>query len=447
MERRLSVALALLVIVGVGFQLLPIAVIRYAAISVLILQICLELRVHSKQFLTSPLFLLGASALVFFSFVLGVVDTTYPGLPFHTIESHYGSDAERIFVIFGLCCLIVHSLISAETEQSLERSQDMSTWSEKYVIIYSAIALLVSSANVINYLSMQSGGLYFVTIRSLAAPLLGFCVIFLSRLSLKASRSQKLLIAGVIVLSIAGLFFMHEGKKPFFIIVAGLLYLARLNNLSVKQLFALAATFILFAIILVQVVQIIRVPHYSLLSTDKGPPASMIGTILKAKVILRQTETRYCFHQVIDKNWEQPFSVAKQFFWLKALVPSFLWSDKPSLSMGQIYGAEYCNEQIGSRHTTSISLLGQPIIQGGWIGLLLHGGLLIMCLGGLVWLIRTPQSLATVMVVALLPWLIDFDQEFAMFVANAVKFFLAQSPLALLAALSVAYTKSASEPN
>ena len=80
----------------------------------------------------------------------------------------------------------------------------------------------------------------------------------------------------------------------------------------------------------------------------------------------------------------------------------------------------------------TITLLGQPVIQGGGIGLLLHGGILIIALGGVAWLGRKPESLSAVTAVALLPWLIDFDQDFALYVANAVKFFLVMLPLAFI---------------
>lgn len=435
MNLRLTIVIALIVIVGTGFQLLPISIVRIGAIMVLLVQVYLERRSDSSQFLTSPLFLLGASALFFFSFILGVVDTTYLGLPFHTIETFYGSDAERLFVGFGLCCVVLHSLIAGRADQSSKTIEGGPVWAGKYLNIFAAIALFISLANVANYMSLKSGGLYIATVQSIAAPLLGFCLVFLIRQSIQVPTSQKLLIALVIVLSISGLFYIHEGKKPFFIIVACLLYWLRLKKVSAKKLIVFAAVFIPLAISLVQITEFIRKPYiYQIPSKDTM--VGMIGAILKAKVILRQTETRYCFQNVIDKRWEQPLSAKKQLFWLKGLVPRGMWPEKPSLSLGREYAKEYCGEDRNLAHTNSISLLGQPIIHGGGIGLLLHGGILIACLGGLVWLGRDPYSQSTVAIVALLPFLIDFDQDFAMYVANTVKFCLTQSPLYLLAACS-----------
>jgi hypothetical protein len=59
------------------------------------------------------------------------------------------------------------------------------------------------------------------------------------------------------------------------------------------------------------------------------------------------------------------------------------------------------------------------------MGLVFHAGILLFVLAIVETLNTNRVGLSTTLVVALLPWLIDFDQDFAMYVANAVKFFLA----------------------
>ena len=190
------------------------------------------------------------------------------------------------------------------------------------------------------------------------------------------------------------------------------------------------AVFVFLSIGIIQIVDLVRSP----IRTGAAPlAATWFGSVLRAKVVLRQAETRYCFQKVIDKHREQPLTATNQLFWLKGLVPRVLWPKKPSLSLGAGYSVGYCGSTVENQHSASITLLGQPIIHGGLIGLLLHGGLLVVGLGGVVWLARRPRSLATITSVALLPWLIDFDQDFAIYVANAVKFFLVMTPLVLLA--------------
>ena len=123
LTRRLTVVIAGIVIVGTGLELLPITVVRIGAVLALLVQIAQERRNGDSQFLTSPLFLLGAATLLLFSFVLSVLDppshaihlkVTYDPHDFHleNIDPNIGGDAERILIIFGLCCVAVHSLIA-----------------------------------------------------------------------------------------------------------------------------------------------------------------------------------------------------------------------------------------------------------------------------------------------------------------------------------------------
>jgi len=155
-------------------------------------------------------------------------------------------------------------------------------------------------------------------------------------------------------------------------------------------------------------------------------------------LIWRQTGSINCFKNVIQNHWDQPFLLSKQLFWLKGLVPRAIWPEKPSLSLGREYAYSYC-ETTAPRytgHSGSITLLGQSIIHGGRLGVLLHGAILIIALGGIATLSRNPHNLSSASIAALLPWLIDFDQDFAMYIANASKFFLVMLPIIYVSSLS-----------
>ncbi len=417
------------VIAGTGFGVLPMAIVRGLTIMTLFVQVYREQQTGNSQFLTSPLFLLGANALVFFSFVLGISDKHFPGSPFDNIDPVYGTAAEQMIVIFGLTCIALHSLIAAANPDVTHLDDNRLTDKGTSAIVFAAIALIISLVNVVNYVSPILPG---VDIRSVAAPMLAFSMMYLVYLAVEAPGGRRLLIVGVILLLLGGLFYVHEGKVPIFMIVAGLLYWFRLKKVSSKKLVVFGLIFVPVSVGLLQVAQMVRVPYYSVLGTTHANPASMIGYVARAKIVLRQAETRYCFQRVIDKHWQQPFTTAEQMFWLKGLVPRVLWPEKPSLSLGRDYSWYYCGSNVKNENSSSITLLGQPVIRGGEIGLLLHGGLLIVGLGGVTWFGRKRDRLSAVTVVALLPWLIDFDQDFALYVANAVKFLLAMLPLYFL---------------
>ena len=419
---------------GVGFQVLPISVVRTVAVLVLLGQVIVECRAGSNQFLTSPLFLLGTIALVFFSFIPGFVDPVIPVTRLKGMGSFYGSDAERMVVIFGLGCIALHTLIAYRVQLPSMAHEQGAMLGPAGIYIFAAIALGVSLFNVANFVSLTSGGTHLTAIRSMAPPALAFCLMILVHQAVEAPGRQKLLIAGVFVLSIVALVFIHEGKKPFFMIFAAALYMLRLKNVSLKTLIIFGVVSVLGAITLLQVVQMVRVPYASMLKLEAQPPASSFLAVLSSKLVLRQKETTYCFQNVIDQHWDQPLSAGRQLFWMKGLVPRALWSDKPSLSHGREYAPQYCGMPGGGSHSSSITLLGQPVIYGGGLGLMLHGGVLLAALSLLTWLGRDPRRLSTITVVAMLPWLIDFDQDFTLYAANAVKFCLVMLPLVFLAA-------------
>jgi hypothetical protein len=87
-------------------------------------------------------------------------------------------------------------------------------------------------------------------------------------------------------------------------------------------------------------------------------------------------------------------------------------------------------------HHSSVTLLGQPFIAGGNIGLFLNIGLLILGLSVITLLTREKLSLSTLSVVALAPWLIDMDQNFGLYIANLTKFFFIIVPLIMIIGLS-----------
>jgi hypothetical protein len=433
-NQRLVVIAAGLIAAGVGFELLPIAAAATGAMAVLLTQAYRERQAESNLFLTSPLFLLGTISLVFFVFILAVANTEYSNKSLHTIESFYGSDADRMFVLFGMSCIVVHSLIAAAASRAGSAKGHVMARSDRQVFVFAAIAAIVSLANIGNFVSLELGGPGFETIRSVASPVLAFSLIGLAYQAVATSGRNRVLIAVTIVLVLVGMFFILEGKKPILIATAGVLYVLRLKKASIKNLMVTAVALVIAIVTLLEVAQTIRVPAYGIYGSAVESPLAALKLVIDAKLVLRQAATRYCVQNVIDKHAGQEFSLSKQLFWLKGLVPRLLWPDKPSLSLGEKYAWEYCGATFRNGHSSSITLLGQPVIHGGFIGLMLHATVLLAALAGVVWLSRNPETLSTMASVAILPWLIDFEQDFALYMANAVKFLLAMTPLIFIAA-------------
>ena len=103
------IGLASLVAVGsvTGESLIELA--RLCAISTLFLQIMVELRGRQKRFLTSPLFLLSAIGVFFFSVAQAI---WVPEGPWPTVRLNFtifvGSHAEGVILAFCMVCIIIY---------------------------------------------------------------------------------------------------------------------------------------------------------------------------------------------------------------------------------------------------------------------------------------------------------------------------------------------------
>ncbi|AVM75619.1 hypothetical protein MSR1_31530 [Magnetospirillum gryphiswaldense MSR-1] len=152
--------------------------------------------------------------------------------------------------------------------------------------------------------------------------------------------------------------------------------------------------------------------------------------VLVGKLAYRQAETMFCLNHVLrGESGDQPL------YFLAAPVPRLLWPDKPSLSNGGDHAVRYCgrfpDDVAVGNHSASITLLGEPYSRGGGMGLTLS----MIVVGGVLsvsGLLLARSGAGAVVVLATLPWIVDFDQDFAMWLANITKFGLAATVTTIL---------------
>ncbi|MEE2998019.1 MAG: hypothetical protein VX700_12830 [Pseudomonadota bacterium] len=233
----------------------------------------------------------------------------------------------------------------------------------------------------------------------------------------------------VLMLAVVGVMVLaHGGKIPAFMILSVFIYYIAIKRLTFLRVARFAVLCSLLLFIIVQVAQIIRLPHASVLNSERNFIQN-ITVVLASKLAWRQLETGYCFDNVVRAHRNENFENSKQAFWLDILVPRVLWSDKPNFSLGSQYARDYCKlHDRHPHHSSSITLLGQPVINGGLLGLILHGTILAAALGALTAVSFVAPGLPRIVVFALLPWWIDFDQDFALYFGNIVKFGLFMAP-------------------
>lgn len=431
-------AIAAGLVIGATFiHWLPMAAVRLAAVGVIAAQAWLEIGTARKLFVTSPAFLLAGICILFYSVLPATLVPDSIALE-PIFAGYVGSQAERYVIVFAMASLLAHLFVRRRLDDGRDQ-QAIPSWFNPYITnLFIVASLSLTAVDIVYPLAYSRDATYLGPVRSLIPPLQAFLVVYLLRRAIIGSQGLRILVGLVVVAAVVGLLAVNERKIPIFIATAGALYWFRYRDISIKRALIGGLVCAAAGIGMIQAGQAIRTPLASVLQPESFGKSSsfMFWLVLESKFVLRQTDTGNCFRNVIKAHWNEPLIASNQLFWLKGLVPRILWPEKPSLSLGRDYSTRYCGFQEMNVHSSSITLLGQPVIQGGWMGLILHGGLLLVALGGLTWFSRNPGSLSSTTIVALLPWLIDFDQDFAMYAANAVKFFLVMLPMVLIAGLS-----------
>ena len=440
------VVVLLLISASFIFDWIPIDILRYISLFIILLQIFFEIRTKNKFFLTSPLFILSSLSFIFFSFAQGIAINLYEPSFHPKVISAYGSDGERYLAAFAFVGLASYVLVLLMTRIKLEPQKIKYT--PENLSVFRLFMFCIIALTIINvyffYTAPSITATLNIPLRHLLPPLQAFMLIFLIRRIFISGKKFTLLSAFFFCILFAGMFAVHEGKIPILIGATALFYWLRLTKITLKKISLYLVIALVLSVSGLQLISVIRSPETSIKVFSGAPNAELhksnfpkISKVPLLKILYRQIDTVYCFNKVLNYGLDEAFILSEQFFWIKGLVPRFMWPEKPSLSQGKVYAKKYCGvDHPDHNHNSSITLLGQPFIKGGNVGLFLNMGLLILGLAGITWLTREPLGLATLSVVVLSPWLIDMDQNFGLYIANLVKFFFIILPLIIVVGLS-----------
>lgn len=246
-------------------------------------------------------------------------------------------------------------------------------------------------------------------------------VIYSTTLALAALRTvtrQEGAITDLAILSLAAVGLILVGKVKPVIFILGIAGAAVALAWRSALIFAGVVT-----VSLVMLVLGIMVRQHQV-----SPPFEMVnyaGRVLATKLVSRQAETVDCLTGVVRKHFAVHAESSNPFYFASGLVPRVLWPDKPNLSQSGKTVIPYCHADFAPNlhtdHSASGTLLWEPLAFAGIRGQIAAQALTFLMLIGLsrVWI--NGGAYAAAGVLALTPWTIDFDQHFALYIANLAK--------------------------
>lgn len=421
-----ALAIALLVLAPIPDTMTAVRLVVLAA-AILAAWI---LRRESPVLLVSPPFLLGLMSLVLFSLspwiALMAIDdpASMPGttsMIFQIAADPYvGKPAERLVLLFSVLSLAFSlGLCGILPRLSLRpilpgRGAAIAVFSAIIVLALTFVGLLqVLSPAVWSHKQILDA--FPPLIVALAA--LGF----LDSLARNEARA-----AAVTVFICAVFLFLFPFTRAFktgAFTVAVMVVLLAATTRSLGRAIAIMAAFIALIFLVAG--------NFYALRNFKAPTDPFV-TQLVDKLAYRQIETGYCLDRAIELAATDTSLGKSPFYFLGGMIPRIVWPDKPSLSEVSSFAKTSClGYTLDPRNTTSFSvtLLGEPLIFAGTRGLI--AALIFFAVAhGLIALGAARAGPAgTMALVGLAPWLMDFDQHFALYWANALKMFLYMSPV------------------
>lgn len=382
----------------------------------------------------SPAFVLSAIVIVFFSIVPYVINVLViepriaSGAWVHLMKpwlpEFFGSAAEIIIVAFAAAGLLVHHLTTFAVPAFRAPQRVASAMLDKLAIV-TVVGLAVALPAVT--LATSFSGFVFSQLWTFYPPVQSLLLILLTHRHKTVNTLSPVSLALLYAAAVIPLAAFGQGKIPFLMLVAALGYYLSFGLPSAKRLLIFVSLVVAVFVVFIPISDSIRFSKF--MEPDRVVVNRSFGSYMLRKIYVRQADTGSCLKAVIAQHGAEPFDLGRQFFWAEAMIPRALWPEKPNLSLGTYYSAKYCLTDPSEGNSASITLLGQPVIIGGMSGLALNGGLLLVLLGALTLTTRRSGGLGRIAITALLPWWIDFDQDFAMYVANLAKFALAMAPI------------------
>lgn len=405
--------------------------------------LCMVSFVRSEKslLLISPLFVLSILALVGYSLIealyaLNPALFSVGKIPDARPLSYTGSLGEALALQFCAYGFFMTALIYRLRLLQAPESADIyhyNTWSIVQPVATAAIIVFLAFDV---WVAMSPDFRQLVTVglgKQLAdcvEPLTAFSFIALAHCASRRGGSTTLCLCAVALSYLAIKSWIGLAQMPFMIVfVASAYYLLK------RRITLLASGLMLCA-----VVSIVFVAAYGIAQTRFKPYLSPNASAFEAvkfvfslKIILRQGQSAYCLNRIVSNHRPGP-DAERPLYFISAVVPRVIWPNKPNLSRGYEFGTKYCGDHSrpDKPHYELVTILAEPVLFGGFTGLAVMQVFLGTGLMLITFAMLRGGSVTLITLIALLPWLIHFQQSFALYFANAVKMFIYMLPAIVL---------------
>jgi len=406
------------------------------------------LRGRNRLLLLSPLYLIGCLFLIFYSWIpalfaaVAVPNPTWGPAEKLTVAG-VGSAAEAIALQFAAFCLLATATVDAilhsvESRRPIEPTPGYTADRKLFVAATAAALCLALVAFAIRWIPAIHAAAAGATARQVTdsvAPLVSLCLAVVGYQGARADRHTAACAIVVVVACVTLLLASNLAETPLYIGFAVLGTMALTGQgTRWRNRFAIfvggSMTVLLAASLLSAMFLRGALPPLG----TKDAVLLHVRDVLIGKLVLREGVPVGCMQAILSGTASAERS-GDPFYFRFAVVPRLLWPDKPSLSLGSEYGARFCSNPDArvTGHSESITLIGEPLLHGGMSGLAVAQATLAAFLGLVTIIGFTGGPLRSIVLTAMLPWLMAFDQHFAFYLANAIKMFLYMMPfLAIL---------------
>lgn len=429
------VGIAVLCVAGIVWpdtQWMP--AFRIAALLALVAVIATILRAGDFRLLLNPPLLLALQAIVLYSLLIWaailVGDSEWGAtVSSQKLRGYMGSRAELLVLTFGIVCLAVAvGPLVSRAPRTANRPDPSEPGRTARLLAFLAIAcggatFFALEANVPAVTEFASAGLG----RQLHDVLPAVIAFSLAAAVYDGAGRSIVSTAGVAIVALYSAWGMAQAMQAPVPIYMGLglalLWLGRISFSPGKV--AAWGLCVVFALVLA-----LALKTHLVNERQSAPVEVSFGQLVLAKAVERQMTSAGCLANIVA-NEASAGRPGNALYFAAAVVPRLLWQDKPSLSRGADFAQRHCGAVISHdpKHSESITLLGEPVIEAGYVGLFAGAAAILLVSAGALACVFSGSPLGRITVTALIPWIAAFQQHLGLYFANTFKMLLAMAPL------------------